>query len=54
MGQVRIESGGLALGLRQRMELFPCCCAVWFLGVGIIVMIVREFFTKRERRDKEG
>jgi hypothetical protein len=51
---MRVESGGLALGLRDRMELLPCCCAVWFLGVGVIVIIVREFFARRERRDEEG
>ena len=34
------------------MELFPCCCAVWFLGVGLIVILLREFFSKRGRRGK--
>jgi hypothetical protein len=32
------------------MEIAPCCCAVWFLAISVLVVLARELFQKRPPR----
>lgn len=32
------------------MEVAPCCCAVWFLAIGVLALIARELFSPRKPR----